>query len=138
MLMLNDNEVNREGTICHCTVWTFGKVHTVSILRLRHWIFNRRDSTLNISIFMPIDESDHVTHLTCGCLSRAAVDITVERALTREVLPESTWPRIPTLMFSTPMWMILTECLVALGSIADLSWRSSQWLILHGTVYNSP
>jgi hypothetical protein len=39
--------------------------------------------------------------LLCGCLSRAAVDSVVDRAPTRLVLPLSTWPRTPTLMFRT-------------------------------------
>mmetsp|Transcript_21431 Transcript_21431/g.81674 ORF Transcript_21431/g.81674 Transcript_21431/m.81674 type:complete len:268 (+) Transcript_21431:484-1287(+) len=35
----------------------------------------------------------------CGCLSSAAVESTCDRARTRLVLPLSTWPMTPTLMF---------------------------------------
>ena len=38
--------------------------------------------------------------LLCGCLSKHAVEPMVESARERLVFPESTWPRMPTLMFS--------------------------------------
>ena len=38
--------------------------------------------------------------LLCGCLSKHAVEPTVDSARERLVFPESTWPRMPTLMFS--------------------------------------
>ncbi len=51
-------------------------------------------------------------------LSREAVERRVESVLTREVLPESTWPRTPTLRFRTRDG---SNCDMSFGVIVPLS-----------------